>query len=265
MEARKKEQAIAAKARVMPQREMATDDLFSHAFAALVWLRSLMKRRARKDSACVSLTNLSVAVQFLGERLSKLAFDERAPSVLDEEADEKKKHAEEATLADLFAEPGAEVVADIDYIQSRLCEHCLPHIEAVVCDDCRETMGKFCGHLERLRRQDFTVAMELFCRGARNVQEVAKRVVTTMQSTMPGLLEEHFGISLTSIGGRMGEGRQTTQARKKRLVETTLKSAGMKGFKGLGGARSDQHRERCKQAQQGNQSRAKGELRKRSS
>lgn len=264
MEGQKNEQTTAAKASVMPRREMATEDLFLHAFAALAWLRSLMKRRSRKDSACVSLTNLSVAVQFLGERLSKLAFDERAPSVLDEDEAEKKKRADEATLADLFAEPDTEVAAEIDYIQSRLCDHCAPHLEAVMCDDCREMMGKLCGHIDRLRRQDFAVAMELFCKGARNIEEVAKRVVTTMQSTMPGLIEDHFGVSLTSIGSRMGESRQTARERKKRMVEKTLKKAGMKGFKGVGGARSDEHRERCAKAQKGNTNRAKGEARKRS-
>lgn len=265
MEEQKKERDIAAKARVMPQREMATEDLFSHAFAALVWLRSLMQRRSRKDSACVSLTNLSVAVQFIGERLMKITFDERAPSILDEEADERKTRAEEATLADLFAEPDEDVVMDIEYAKGRLCQHCIPRLEAAICDECREVLGKLCGHLDRLRRHDFTVAMELFCRDARSIQEVAKRVATTMQATMPGLLKEHFGVSLTSVGGRMGEGRATTQARKKRMVEEPLKRAGMKGFKGLGGARSDQHRERCAQAQKGNHSRAKGEQRKRSS
>lgn len=265
MEKREKEQNIAAKARVMPQREMATEDLFSHAFAALVWLRSLMKRRASKDSACVSLTNLSVALQFIGERLTKIDFHERAPSILDEEAEEKKKRAEEATLADLFAEPDADVTANIEYLRARLCGCCKPRLDAALCETCKDTVEVLSGHLDRLRRKDFAVAMELFCKGAGNIPEVSKRIVTTMQSTMPGLLQDHFGVSLTSVGARIGEGRATTRERKKRMVEKPLKKAGMKGFKGLGGARSDQHRERCAQAQKGNQSRAKGEQRKRSS
>ena len=251
------------RARVMATREMGTEDLFGLALAQLATLKAQMKGRSNRDAASRVMTNLYVSVEMLARRLGDVEFSARTPSM--EEEDELPERAEETTLADLFAEPEPEVMGNIDYLQSKLCRHCKPAVEEVMCEGCRETLALLTGELEKLRAHDFTVAMKLFCEGAKNIPEMAKRIVTTMQSTMPGLLEGYFGISLTSIGGRMGEGRQTTQARKKRLVETTLKSAGMKGFKGLGGARSDQHRERCKQAQQGNQSRAKGELRKRSS
>ncbi len=262
--AQTKEGTIAKKARIMPTRDMATEDLFGYAFAALTWLRALMQRRAKRDAACQTLTNLSVGVQYIGQRLASLKFDERAVSLVDEEDEEKRKRKTEATLADLFEEPDADIGDKMSYIQGRFCDHCKPELDDVLCEECRDALGSLCGHQERLRRQDFTIAMTLFCKGARNIEEVAKRVVTTMQATMPGLLQDHFGVSLSSVGGRMGEGRQTTQARKKRLVEGTQRRAGAKGYKGLGGARSEQHRKKCAEAQKGNESRAKGEASKRS-
>lgn len=258
------ESNIAKRARVMPRPEMATEDLFDHAFAALSWLRSLMQRRAKRDAACNTLTNLAVGVEFLGKRLATVAFEERAPSVIDDEEEARQERQTEATLADLFAEPDPEVAHDIAYLQARFCGHCNAALEEVICEECREALAGLCGHQERLRRRDFTVAMELFCKGAGNIAEVAKRVVTTMQPTMPGLLEDHFGVSLTSVGARIGEDRQVTHARKKRTVESTLKKGGAKGYKGLGGARGEQHRERCAKAQMGNKSRATGEAKKRS-
>ena len=259
------EKTVEAKARIMPRREMATDDLFGLALAALSRLKALMTRRSHRDAACVALTNLSVGIQFLGERLASLTFDERPPSALDDEAEEKRQHAGEATLADLFAEPEAKVGSDIAYVQGKLCSCCRPQLAEVMCTDCMEALERLSGNLEELRKDDFAEAMGLFCRGAKDINEVAKRIVTVMQSTMPGLLQEHFGVSLTSVGERIGEGRQTTRERKKRLVEKTLKNAGMKGYKGLGGARSEQHREACRKAQLGNSSRARGEEKKRSS
>jgi hypothetical protein len=258
-----KARTIEAKARIMPTGDMGTDDLFGLAFASLAWLKSLMQRRTRRDAACNTLTHLSVAVDHLAKRLAKLKFDERAPSILDEEEEDRGERASEATIADLFAEPEPRTAADISYLQAQLAGHLSSELEVWLSEETRDVLGRLCGELERIRKRDFATAMELFCKDARNLEEVSKRVVTTMQATMPGLIEKHFGLSLTSVGGRMGEGRATTQARKKRVVEKTLRLAGMKGFKGLGGARSDQHRERCAEAQKGNQSRAKGEARKR--
>lgn len=258
------ESNIAKRARVMPRREMATDDLCGHAIAALARLRSLMQRRAKRDEACTVLTNLSVAVEFVGERLAATTFEERAPSVLDDEEEARKRRQAEATVADLFAEGDAEEVRSLSYIQARFCGCCGDALERVICENCKDDLASLCGNQEWLRRQDFAVAMRLFCKGARNIEEVAKRVVTAMQSTMPGLIEEHFGVSLSSVGSRMGEDRQTTHARKKRVVEATLKTGGAKGYKALGGARGEQHRERCAKAQKGNKSRATGEAKKRS-
>lgn len=260
-----KGRTIEAKARIMPTREMGTDDLFGLAFASLAWLRSLMQRRSRRDAACNTLTHLSVAVEHLGHRLANMSWEQRAPSILDDEEEAGGERASEATIADLFAEPEAKTAADISYLQAQLSEHLSSELEVWLSEETRDVLGRLCGELERLRKHDFAIAMELFCKDAKNLEEVSKRLVTTMQATMPGLIEKHFGLSLTSVGSRMGEGRATTQARKKRVVERTLKNAGAKGFKGLGGARSDQHRDRCAKAQKGNHSRAQGEARKRAS
>lgn len=207
-------------------------------------------RPVNRDATMRLLTDTFVLFDALGKRLAGLTYSE-APVKSDDEEDAPER-ADAAALADLFAEPDAATTSRIDFLQRGLC------------DRCADIAGELQGEIHDLRVRDFTVALELFVGGARTPEEVTRRVLAVIRRVRPELLQEHFGLSQADVSRRLGETRATTSAREKRVIEAPLKKAGARGFKLAGGARGEEHRKRCAQAQKGNTNRADGELRKRS-
>lgn len=234
-----------------------TGELFEAADGLLAKLRKCTAGRikeglrpANRDATMRLLTDTFVIFDALSKRLAGLTYSE-APAKGDDEEDDAPERADAAALADLFAEPDAATTVRIDFLQRGLC------------DRCADIAGELKGELHDLRVRDFTVAMQLFVGGARDPEEVTRRVLAVIRRVKPELIREHFGLSQADVSRRLGERRATTQAREKRIVEKPLKQAGVSGYKLAGGARGEQHRERCAAAQKGNTNRAEGERRRR--
>lgn len=226
-----------------------TGELLDAAEALLARLRKLVEGRRNKDAAFVTLTDSYLMFQAVGERLQGMEFGS-GPIKLEEEEEEFER-ADPAALADLFAPPDEDTRQRMKYLQRGMCEECAARAEELQ------------GDLHDLVVRDFNTSLDIMVRGARNVEEVTKRVLAVVRRVNPGLLKKHFGLSQADISRRLGETRATTQAREKRVVEEPLKKAGANGFKLAGGARSEAHRSKCAKAQKGNTSRREGELRKR--
>lgn len=96
--------------------------------------------------------------------------------------------------------------------------------------------------------------------GAPNPWEAMKRLLAVTRSSMIKLIK---GISETETAQLLGETRAATNARKKHVVEELLIRWGVKGYLGYGGTKSVTTREKLRKSHMGNNSRRKGEKRKR--
>lgn len=207
------------------------------------------QRPRHRDETLQMVTDGFLLFNTLASRLAGLSYAETAVHVAEDEVPER---ASEASLADLFSAPDLATTDRIEYLRRGMCECCA------------EKAAELRGELHDLQLRDFRVAFDLMVRGARDPEEVTKRVLAVTRRVMPEMLQEHFGLSQADVSRRLGETRATTSAREKRVIEAPLKKAGARGFKLAGGARGEEHRKRCAQAQKGNTNRADGELRKRS-
>lgn len=227
----------------------ATGELLGEAEALLGRLRKLVEGRRNKDAAFVAVTDSYLIFQAIGERLQDMEFASGPVNI--EEEDEMPERADAAALADLFATPDHETASRVEFLQRGMCEVCAGHAEELQ------------GELHDLRVYDFRTVLDLMVRGARNVEEVTKRVLSIVRRVNPQLLREHFGLSQADVSRRLGERRATTQAREKRVVEEPLRKSGARGYKLAGGVRTEAHRDKCAQSQKGNGNRKAGELKKR--
>jgi len=122
--------------------------------------------------------------------------------------------------------------------------------------------------VRQLRLEWYRNWMIYMAHGARSESEVARRVVALIRPAAPELLMALVGarspkeVSQAAVARRFGETRAAVQAREKKWFERPQVAAGVHGYKGLGGARSEGHREACKQAQLGNQNRRQGTRRR---
>lgn len=217
-----------------PGESMSTQELFDQARGQLVALEKLMAGRRNRDRACTTLTDLHVSVEALARRLQGLEFTP-APVRVDDE-DEPREVPDSLSLAELMTMPADD-----------------PEIAVAE----RERVS-----VEELRLRYFRLFLDHLLVGCRSVDEVVKKLLAFARRVRPQALRE-LGISMAELARRTGESRAVVHAREKRLVERPLKAAGARGFHSLGGQRSEAHRAKCRQAQQGNRNRRAGEERKR--
>jgi hypothetical protein len=96
--------------------------------------------------------------------------------------------------------------------------------------------------------------------GTPNPWEAMKRLLAATRWAAVKLIR---GISESETAQLLGETRAATNARKKHVVEELLIRWGVKSYLGYGGSKSVSTREKLRKAHLGNNSRAKGERRKR--
>ena len=97
---------------------------------------------------------------------------------------------------------------------------------------------------------------------SRTLDAFAKNAAAWLRRSKP---KEIAGLGNGQIdhSRKFGEKWATTSAREKRVVEAPMIEAGMKGYHGLGGTKTDAHRKACSEAQKGNTNRRDGEARRR--
>lgn len=221
---------------MIPGEGKTTQELFSSASDLLKKLERLMSGRKQRDKACVTLTDLYVVIEGLARRLQQVEFS-GGPVAHDDEEDEKRHEAvEPVTMAELLDLPADELEMD----------EAARHGIAV----------------RELRLRYFRQFIDYQVKGCATIDDVMRKLLAFARRFRPESLRE-FGLSMSDVGRRWGKSRANIHAGEKRLVERTLKNSGAKGFHGLGGQRSEGHREKCRLAQKGNKNRLKGERRKR--
>lgn len=214
-----------------------TRELFIAAADLLKKLERLMSNRKQRDKACTTLTDLHVVIEGLARRLQQVEFTGGPVARDEEEYDARTESVEPLALVDLLEAPA---------------------------DDLEDEESAARGiDVRELRLRYFRQFLDYQVAGCRSVEDVMKKTLAFARRFRPEALRE-FGLSMSAVSRRLGESRAKVHAREKRLVEEPLKRAGARGFHGLGGQRSEQHRERCREAQKGNTNRSDGEKRKRS-
>lgn len=221
---------------MIPGEGKTTQELFTEADSLLTKLERLMKQRKNRDKACMTLTDIHVVIEGLARRLQSVEFS-GGPVAHDEDEHERQTEGvEPLVMADLLDAAADELEAD-------------------------EAAGQGVA-VRELRLRYFRQFLDYQVAGCRSVEDVMRKTLAFARRFRPDALRE-FGLSMSDVGRRLGESRAKVHAREKRLVEEPLKRSGARGFHGLGGQRSEQHRERCRAAQKGNKNRLKGERRKR--
>lgn len=221
---------------MIPGSGKTTAELFREGAALLIKLERLMAGRKQRDKSCVTLTDLHVVIEGLARRLQQVEFSGGPVAHDDEEDDHRLEGVEPVSMAELLAVPADE-------------------LERQVADDAEMDVRE-------LRLRYFRQFLDYQVSGCKTADEVMRKTLAFARRFRPEALRE-FGLSMSDVGRRLGESRAKVHAREKRLVEDTLKRGGARGFHGLGGQRSEAHRERCRLAQQGNTNRAEGARRKR--
>lgn len=214
-----------------------TPELFSEASALLTKLERLMKARKNRDKACMTLTDLSVVIEGVARRLQQVEFC-GGPVAHDDEEQAKRAEAVEPMALGELMDMAADEIEEDEAMRQGLT-------------------------VRELRLRYFRQFLDYQVAGCRSVEDVMRKTLAFARRFRPAALIE-FGLSMSDVGRRLGESRAKVHAREKRLVEKPLKQSGAKGFHALGGQRSEEHRERCRKAQQGNTNRRDGEKRKRS-
>jgi hypothetical protein len=182
----------------------------------------------------MTVTDLHVSVEALARRLAGLEFSP-AP-VCHEEEEPRPELVDGLSLAELLAVPA-------DELEREAAEE-----EGV---DVRE-----------LRLRYFRLFLDYQVAGCATIDEVVRKVLAFARRFRPQIMTA-LGLSMSDVGRLLGDSRAKVHAREKRLVEEPLKRIGARGFHGLGGQRSEEARQRCREAQMGNHNRRKGEARKR--
>lgn len=99
----------------------------------------------------------------------------------------------------------------------------------------------------------------IFQGGISNPWAAFKNLLAVVRRVNPSYLD---GVSQTELGILLNETRAAPSAREIRVVEGLLKRWGVAGFHLLGGTKSETARERCAEAQRGNQNRRLGKKQK---
>lgn len=117
-------------------------------------------------------------------------------------------------------------------------------------------------HLMEVRLATFRDLMRYVFQdgGVTNLDLAFKNFVAVVNRSAPEYLDES-GITKADLAKIWGETRAATSAREIRMVEKPLKRAGAKGFQLIGGHKSMETRERCRQSAMGNQNRRGGKRR----
>jgi hypothetical protein len=220
---------MSAKETTLPGEGLSTKELFVQLRGQSLALERLLLGRRSRDKACMEMTDLFLTVNAIARRLGMTEFQE-APVARDEE------EIEQVPLADLMAAPP-------DDIELHAAEE-----EGVEVSD--------------LRLRYFRQFLDFQFRGCRTAEDAMKKTLGFARRFRPESLRA-FGMSKAEVARKLGESRQKVHARERNQVEKLLKNAAARGFHGLGGQRSEEHRERCRVAQKGNKSRRTGEERKR--
>ena len=101
--------------------------------------------------------------------------------------------------------------------------------------------------------------LRYFWHGGLNPWEAMKKLLAATRESACHLIG---GVTQTEVAALLGETKAATSAREKHL-EGLLKRGGVKGFRLVGGGKTDEAREVYRRVQKGNRSREKGERRKR--
>jgi hypothetical protein len=213
---------------------MSTKAIFDQARAQLDQLERLISRRRNRDRACMTLTDLHVSVEALAHRLAGLEFSP-AP-VNHEEEEPRAEFVDGLTLAELMEAPADDLE--------------------------REAADEEGIDVRELRLRYFRLFLDYQVAGCGTIDEVVRKVLAFARRFRPQIMTA-LGLSMSDVGRLLGDSRAKVHAREKRLVEEPLKRIGARGFHGLGGQRSEEARQKCREAQQGNRNRRNGEQRKR--
>jgi hypothetical protein len=227
---------------------LSTSELFAEARAKLEALEPVIEARKNRGRACTLLADALLALQQIGVRLQAIGgeFESRRVREADEEDDFEPADAaqvaeweQQLSLGDLMAEESTE---EEEAFASALNQP-----------------------VEDVRVMYFRKSLEFFTKGCTQADQVSVKVLAFVRRFRPDLLRAMLGKSGSQVmmSRKLGEKRATTSAREKRVVEKPLKEAGVYGYKGTGSTKSEEHREKCRRAQQGNTNRRDGERRKR--
>jgi hypothetical protein len=227
---------------------LSTSELFDSARKKLDALEPVMEARKNRNRACALLADVMLELQQIGVRLQATGgeFEARRPRALEDEDEFETTDAvqvahweQQMPLADLMGEESTEE-------------------EEAFADAMNMPV-------EDVRVMYFRKSLEFFCRGRTQVGQVTTAVLSFVRRFRPDLLTAMLGkgSSQVMMSRKLDEQRATTSAREKRVVEQPLKDAGIRGYKGTGSTKSEEHRDKCRQAQRGNTNRRDGERRKR--
>ena len=112
-----------------------------------------------------------------------------------------------------------------------------------------------------LRERNIGAVLQRVANQAARWCDFPKVLLAYIRRTKPELLAE-LGDSQVALSRRMGEQRATVSVREIEKIEKPMIALGYKGFHGVGGTKSEDHRKACQAAQMGNTNRAHGELKK---
>lgn len=135
-------------------------------------------------------------------------------------------------------------------------------VEAIEMDDesLREIVREAIGdEIQRTRLNTVRGMLRYFWHGGLNPWEAMKKLLAATREAACHLIG---GVSQTEVAALLGETKAATSAREKQLEEL-LKRWGVRGFRLVGGGKTDEAREIYRQVQKGNKSRRKGQRRKR--
>jgi hypothetical protein len=90
---------------MIPGAGKTTEELFREGHALLTKLQRLMAGRKQRDKACVTLTDLHVAIEGLARRLQQVEFSGGPVAHDEEEEDHRLEGVEPVSMAELLAVP----------------------------------------------------------------------------------------------------------------------------------------------------------------
>lgn len=225
--------------------------LILQARSALNEIEGLMERRRNRDKACRTITDLFCLVEMLARRAGKAeGWEERGGRPKEDE----DTHGRE--MWDEDGDPAQEAPEDPEREPAEGMSMA-ELFEWGVTDAEEEVAEKLDTTVRSLRAEHFGQMLRYLVRGCRQAEDVTAKVVALARRTIPGEMAS-FAKSQADVSRKIrpgGETRAAVQAREKQLVERPLKAVGARGYKLLGGVRSEGHREACREAQQGNRNR----------
>jgi len=264
----------AQRASAQPTTSKSNTDLVADSIGRLKSLRALVQERRSRDRACMLVADVFVDLSELSQRFGRHdhGFREGRVNMEEEEGLEKSRDEEgdEITyvpLSEILGEEavqGEEAVADAlamsvrgvrRYHYRQFLDYLL-HGSAEV-HEIEEKLLALARSLD-MNEVDEKAAAEM----TKNILAEGRRVAPlSMIAFGNGKVPGQIDVSRKIKAG--GECRATTQAREKRRVEEPLKASGAKGYKGLGGLKTQSHSERCRDAQKGNGNRRAGQDKRR--